>query len=76
MTLPAWFTFYDEPEKEIRMTAPAIRRTEQAYAEGDRDYPYAGVTIPCPVCNDTGMTFDETEQREVPCGGIDCTVVS
>lgn len=29
---------------------------------------------PCPVCNNTGATFDVTEQRDVPCGGIGCSV--
>lgn len=30
---------------------------------------------PCPVCQDTGLAYDAVEQREVPCGGIGCSVV-
>ncbi len=29
---------------------------------------------PCDVCNGTGLTYDSTECRMVPCGGICCKV--
>jgi hypothetical protein len=29
----------------------------------------------CPVCLNTGVTYDATEKRDVPCGGIGCSVV-
>lgn len=29
----------------------------------------------CPVCGGTGLTYDAVERREVPCGGLGCTVV-
>lgn len=28
----------------------------------------------CLVCHDTGLAYDAVEQREVPCGGLGCTV--
>lgn len=28
----------------------------------------------CPVCNNTGVTYDFMEDRNVPCGGINCRV--
>lgn len=33
------------------------------------------LTLVCPVCFDTGLTYDKTEKRDVPCGGIGCSVV-
>lgn len=52
MTLPAWFTFYDEPEMERRVTSRSILCTEQAFLDGDLDWPYAGVAPPLPTTGD------------------------
>lgn len=47
MSLPAWFTFYDEPVPHLDYGAPMtsnhLRTTEEHFAEGDLDHPYAGV---------------------------------
>jgi hypothetical protein len=30
--------------------------------------------VDCKVCKNTGLTYDETEHRMVPCGRIECAV--
>lgn len=34
--------------------------------------PFVASNVPCAVCNGTGLAYDRTECRMVPCGGICC----
>lgn len=58
-------------ERVERQMAPDLIVTE---VQDERGNWVTMPSLPCPVCNNTGLTFDEIEQRTVPCGGIQCTV--